>query len=230
MDIFNHRDPHSSELDVYPDATGRGRHIHLQITSPGGGASAQLHPAAVNDLYAALGRWMAEEGITAQETSTPPADLNPIYDAIVKRLTDEWLPRVLPLHRAPQAATWAPTVFPTTSCHRSGNHGPESLCSDCVCDPEPQDVGHAEEPAGQGRCSDCGASWGSDGRYRAHAKGCGWRERELDAEEPADHGRLMSELQRAAVRSVACICTHSWADHHTLGCWVMGCECTRTRS
>lgn len=222
MDIFSYADLDGDILRIGPapedwDDAHDGC-LAFTVTQRGQDHSVALPPSVVDELIGALERWRSGV-ITARAALTPPADLNPIYDAIVKRLTDEWLPRVLPLHQTPQAAVpecsfglhkggcvcgpdpesqaavrvTAPTAdFPVTSCHRSGNHDRDTMCSDCVCDPEPHDVGHAEEPS--------------------------------------DHGRLMSELQRAAVRSVACTCAHSWADHHTFGCWVTGCKCTRGRS
>lgn len=133
--IFAHQSGGEPDVD-YLSVSDEGNFLLFDGQSNGDGlhdvtTRCRVDPAAVNRLHAALGRWMAERGITALAAVTPPADLNPIYDAIVKRLTDEWLPRVLPLHQAPQAFTPEPDA----------EDGWQRI------DPEPHDVGHADEPA-----------------------------------------------------------------------------------
>lgn len=144
-------------------------HLILGVYS-GQNARIKLDAADVDKLWAFLNRWL-------NQGATPPADPEPIYTALIRRLVTEEVARVLPLHQAPQASVPEPDA----------EDGWRRV------DPEPHDVGHADEPA--------------------------------------DHGRLMSKLQRAAVRVPKCTtCNHFWSDHTGEMCWGHSkCGCAQER-
>lgn len=176
--IFRYTDTDGDELEVSePDPEELERHrgsLLFTVTQRGRDQSSALTAIAVDGLIGALERWRSGT------TSTPPADPEPIYTALIRRLVTDEVARVLPLHRAPQSLP--PACQTPVGCVASL---PE--------DPEPHDVGHADEPA--------------------------------------DHGRLMSELQRAAVRVPKCTtCNHFWSDHTGEMCWGHSkCGCAQER-
>lgn len=185
MDIFSYVDIDGDILRIGPapedwDDAHDGC-LAFTVTQRGQDHSVALPPSVVDDLTGVLERWRSGVITAVFAAVTPPADLNPIYDAIVKRLTDEWLPRVLPLHQAPQAFTPEPDA----------EDGWQRI------DPEPHDVGHADEPA-----KPHPTDW-SDKLFGKPT---------YDAE--PEHGRLMSELPRRVHSDDECgECGHSWRMH-----------------
>lgn len=69
-----------------------------------GAVSVRLNAVDVNRLHAALGAWMADNGITARSaTSAPVADPDSLYGDLIRQAVAAEVARVLPLHQAPMA-------------------------------------------------------------------------------------------------------------------------------
>lgn len=155
-ELFAHADAGGDEFWI--DPSPRMGELALYWSGDNPTLYVNLPRNRVRDLRDALNRWLDEQqrndpnpagaGALAQPAWVEPNPRGP-YHALVRRLVTEEVAkevaRVLPLHLSPQAAIQA--------------------------DPEPQDVGHSEEPADSSRaartarlnaqtyCDRCGHSW-----------------------------------------------------------------------
>ena len=168
----------------------------------------------VLELYTALGEWLFP-------THTPEWANKSLIEQMIEKAVKDQVAAVLPLHLKP---------------------GDRFLVADADghvwADPEPHDVGHAEEPKQTGPCGapipfgallvdvhDCGHLWAA---HRPSVR----------IDQPTDHGRLMSELpRRMRPRPICVSCGHGWGEHTSGVCWGddpqvttgLGCRCTRER-
>jgi len=124
--------------------------------------------------------------------------------------------------------------FPLTSCHRNGNHGRDGLCSNCVVDPEPQAVGHPQEP--ETRAIPCNETL-KPGQFLAdvHSE-CGyvWAMHPVPVTNWSDALFGKPDYAAPGLHFDYCTgCGHGWNVHEECGCVAqLGksyCECTRTR-
>lgn len=201
-----------SSRTPYVDPDGDGIEVEttpisVRFFRTGGGDYAGLDRDAVLRLHAALGEWL-------YPVHTPEWANKSLIEQMIERAVKDQVAAVLPLHLKP-VATCAPELDAEecTCTHDASAHGPIGCtapyrlgsvelicrCRGRVSDPEPHDVGHAEEPA--------------------------------------DHGRLMSELpRRTRPRPICVSCGHGWGEHTAGICWGtaqtpegVGCTCTRER-
>lgn len=165
-----------SSRTPYVDPDGDGIEVEttpisVRFFRTGGGDYAGLDRDAVLRLHAALGEWL-------YPVHTPEWANRSLIEQMIERAVRNQVAAVLPLHLKP---------------------GDRMLVADADgrvwADPEPRDVGHAEEPA--------------------------------------DHGRLMSELPvRTRPRPICVSCGHGWGEHTGGICWgdsESDCSCTRER-
>lgn len=201
MSIFNHLDSDDDELEArthndFPNDL----FFDIARGYDNENSSVRVDRDAVLRLHAALGEWL-------YPVHTPEWANKSLIEQMIEKAVKDQVAAVLPLHLKP---------------------GDRLLVADADgrvwADPEPHDVGHAEEPV-----------------IRTHSLMCP-RMTHVDApctcvpDEPTDHGRLMSELpRRTRPRYVpACIeCLHGWGEHTGGICWGEHagnhCTCTRER-
>jgi hypothetical protein len=168
MAIFTHTDDDGDSLEVLAQASNI---LWFRVDQDGEGPSgAYVDRDAALRLHAALGEWL-------YPVHTPEYANRSLIEQMIERAVKDQVAAVLPLHLAP-VATYAATPAGTPGCecgHAADYHSEENGCCHwytgdqefCECtrglgglesdafleaDPEPHDVGHAEDSAC--RCHD----------------------------------------------------------------------------
>lgn len=189
--LFSYTDDDGDKLQVRESVT-RDSLLFDVVRDP-----ARLERDKVLELHAALGEWL-------YPVHTPEWANKSLIEQMIERAVKDQVAAVLPLHLKP---------------------GDRFLMADADgrvwADPEPHDVGHAEEPEGVHRPQDC------PGQPEC-----------AEGESKPDHGRLMSELpRRTRPRPICVSCGHGWGEHTAGICWGRNgsedegdhCACTRER-
>lgn len=198
MRIFHHVDDDGDEISFFSDERSP---LSVEV-KPVNEQSyiGYLDRDAVLRLHAALGEWL-------YPVHTPEWANKSLIEQMIERAVRDQVAAVLPLHLKPFATQMQAAEDKVERVANAVLTDPEPgdrlLVADADgrvwADPEPHDVGHAEEPA--------------------------------------DHGRLMSELPvRTRPRPLCVSCGHGWGEHTAGVCWGTsqtpegaGCTCTRER-
>lgn len=199
MRIFHHVDDDGDEISFFSDERSP---LSVEV-KPVNEQSyiGYLDRDAVLRLHAALGEWL-------YPVHTPEWANKSLIEQMIERAVRDQVAAVLPLHLKPFATQMQAAEDKVERVANAVLTDPEPgdrlLVADADgrvwADPEPHDVGHAEEPA--------------------------------------DHGRLMSELPvRTRPRPICVSCGHGWGEHTSGVCWGTGgqdnegdgCRCTRER-
>lgn len=205
--IFGYKDSDGDELAVQESFSYPGS-VLFHADRNDARQSVRLDRDAVLRLHAALGEWL-------YPVHTPEWANKSLIEQMIERAVRDQVAAVLPLHLKPVA---------TVRCDGT------ACCSSHPMDPEPRDVGHAEEPAAPYTPP---VHMTTEDKCQVHA--CG--SRHLASEPETDHGRLMSELPvRTRPRPICVSCGHGWGEHTSGICWGTsqtpegaGCTCTRER-
>lgn len=197
--LFSYTDDDGDKLQIR-ESVDRAS-LLFDVVRDGRRPTVRLERDKVLELHAALGEWL-------YPVHTPEWANKSLIEQMIERAVKDQVAAVLPLHLSPVATCKAD--------HCDGARHLEDRPA-VWPDPEPHDVGHAEEPEGVHRPQYCpGQPECAEGEPRP------------------DHGRLMSELPvRTRPRPICVSCGHGWGQHYSGICWgepeAANCACTRER-
>lgn len=222
-EIFRYTDRDGDYLQV----DTRTDHLRFRTGTDDAAHAADVDRHNVLALHAALGEWLFPTAAGTPDTT--------LLERMVRKAAEDAVTAVLPLY-----------LSGARSRYVDASPAPGLLGATLVeSDPEPHDVGHAEDPA-EDPVAACGELI-RPGQILADVHSCGflWA---VHKAQPEHRGRLMSELpRRTRVRSgpswddmlwgentggvppVECTCTHrvSWM-HGQGGCNASFCTCVWT--